>query len=178
MKGLIQIRQTPKVSVAVVFAVTVFLAVPADRAFAICPAAEIEVAPSSALPGSQVTVRGLGFLATCYDVQICPGELCAPRRDLPLRDIDLVLAQGANKWTLATVDANDDFRFSEVVTLPEHIDAGAGVITASGTEARAAFSVRRGRSGVPVAAAGLLAVTVAVGALRLMRKRKRDQIAV
>lgn len=94
----------------------------APAATAACEAPSITVSPTKAKPGDQVTITGAAFGTDCNDTGNGV-EDTAPEPVLgdPAADIDLVLSADGTRSTLATVDADADYAFTQRVTLPADV---------------------------------------------------------
>ncbi len=96
-----------------------------QRVAASCVGSTLSVTPTSARPGEQVTVRGQYFGDDCNDTG---GS--GPVLGNAIQDIEIGIA--APEWTLvATVDADGDYAFEVVVTVPRSA-SGPGAVTAAG----------------------------------------------
>ncbi|MET4079517.1 hypothetical protein [Janibacter sp. UYMM211] len=92
--------------------------VAAPAATASCVGPSITVLPKKVGPGDQVTVTGAAFGTDCNDAG--PTVSDAVLGD-PAADIDLVLNADGTPTTLATVDADADYAFTQRVTLPADV---------------------------------------------------------
>jgi hypothetical protein len=75
-------------------------------------------------------VRGTSFAdygGTCADTG--GGSSADGSVAKPLRDVRLVLHQGAREWTLATVDADRDSSFTVRVRVPADAEPGRAFVT-------------------------------------------------
>lgn len=94
----------------------------APAATASCEAPSITVTPTKAKPGDQVTITGAAFGTDCNDTGN-GDEDATPEPVLgdPAADIDLVLSADGTRSTLATVDADADYAFTQRVNLPADV---------------------------------------------------------
>ncbi|WP_354587949.1 hypothetical protein [Janibacter sp. UYMM211] len=106
----------PAASAAAVLALGVVVA---PTAHADCAAPSITVSPTSAKPGDRITIAGAAFGTDCNDTGN-GDEDATPEPVLgdPAADINLVLSADGTRSTLATVDADADYAFTQRVTLP------------------------------------------------------------
>lgn len=107
------------VSIVGLFAVGLVSAPPAS---ADCAGPSMTFAPHDVVRGGEVTATGERWGDNCYDTGPPPdGEGVLGR---PLNDIEIVVIQGEREWVVATVDADDDYRFTTQVDVPQ--DAAPG----------------------------------------------------
>lgn len=112
-------------------ALSVPLPGPAEAA---CAAPDVDVTPSSAPPGSTVNIEGRYFASECNDVISCPntGPCPSPRPAPPNRGIGISFKQGGKTWALTRINADDDYRFSVDVKVPDDAVPGPAKFVASG----------------------------------------------
>jgi hypothetical protein len=123
-----------RLAVLVAIAVASMFVLPLAPAEASCPAPDIDVSPSTAPPGSTVTIEGRSFATTCNDVISCPntGPCPSPTPESPSRGIGISFKQGGATWPLTRVDADEDYSFSVDVKVPDDAQPGPAKFVASG----------------------------------------------
>ena len=125
-----------RVRVAAVLAISVVsaIALPLTPAEASCAAPSLDATPSSAPPGSTVTIKGHSFASACNDVISCPntGPCPSPTPAPPSRGIGISFKQGGETWPLTRVDAGEDYSFRVDVKVPDDAAPGPAKFVASG----------------------------------------------
>lgn len=104
-------------------------------ASAICAAPQISLDKSSGNPGESVTINGENFADGCGDTATVdvgnPNTQPQPTPPPPLRGIQIVLLQYGHSWELATVDADNTYRFQVTVHVPEGPNGGSSTVRAA-----------------------------------------------
>ena len=118
--------------VIVIMAIGVLWTLSGAAAADICAGPSVTLDPPAGAPGDEIDVHGEDFFdnVDCDTKPDPPGE--------GLSGIDVELIQGDEITRLATVDADDDGRFTVTVTLPATASAGPARVRA-GTERGHAF---------------------------------------
>lgn len=106
-------------SIVALFVVGVVSAPPAS---ADCNGPSMTFSPHEVVRGGEVIATGEAWGDNCYDTGPPPdGEGVLGR---PMTDIEIVVVQGEREWVVATVDANDDYRFTTPVNVPQDATPG------------------------------------------------------
>lgn len=96
--------------------------VSAPPASADCSAPSMTFSPHDVVRGGEVIATGKAWGDNCYDTGPPPdGEGVLGR---PVTDIDIVVVQGEEEWIVATIDADDDYRFTTPVNVPQDATPG------------------------------------------------------
>jgi hypothetical protein len=135
----------PGVAGLSVAALAVLVGLPAQTASAACAGPIITVSPNSGAPGAALVVNGQSFLDGCNDTSV-NGQPPAPTP--PAKGITITFNQNGRSWSLGSVDAGTDYKFSFKTSVPLEVTAGSSVIEASG--ATADFTVTRARAATPI----------------------------
>jgi hypothetical protein len=78
--------------------------------------------PHDVVRGGEVIATGKGWGDNCYDAGPPPdGEGVLGR---PVTDIEIVVVQGDKEWVVATVDADENYRFTSPVNVPQDVAPG------------------------------------------------------
>lgn len=78
--------------------------------------------PQDVVRGGEVIATGEGWGDNCYDTGPPPdGEGVLGRA---VTDIEIVVVQGEKEWVVATVDADDEYRFTTPVNVPQDATPG------------------------------------------------------
>lgn len=106
-------------SIAALFVVGVVSAPPAS---ADCSGPSMTFSPHDVVRGGEVIATGKGWGDNCYDTGPPPdGEGVLGR---PVTDIEIVVVQGDKEWVVATVDADENYRFMSSVNVPQDATPG------------------------------------------------------
>jgi hypothetical protein len=96
--------------------------VSAPPASADCAGPSMTFSPHDVVRGGEVTATGERWGDNCYDTGPPPdGEGVLGRA---VTDIEIVVVQGEKEWVVATVDAEDDYRFTTQVNVPQDATPG------------------------------------------------------
>ena len=116
-------RQTiMRLLVLSIFSLFVVGVVSAPPASADCGGPSMTFSPHDVVRGGEGTATGDRWGDNGYDTVPPPdGEGVLGRA---VTDIEIVVVQGEKEWVVATVDADDDYRFTTQVNVPAHATPG------------------------------------------------------
>jgi len=100
----------------------------ANPAAADCAGPTVTFAPHDVDRGGEVTVTGEYMGDSCYDTGPPPEGQGALGR--PLTGVEIVAVQGDMEWVIATVDADEEYRFTAQVTVPWDASPGEAQLLA------------------------------------------------
>ena len=101
----------------------------ARSAWAACAAPVVGVTPTAVEPGTQIVVRGEGFMAECNDVVVCDvGGECDERRAEPVPFVEVVFEQEGAQEVLGRATPEPSLSFSVTVEVPVRAEPGAAFV--------------------------------------------------
>ena len=100
----------------------------ANPAAADCASPNVTFSPHDVDRGGEVTATGKYMGDSCYDTGPPPEGQDALGR--PLTGVEIVVVQGDMEWVIATVDADEEYRFSAKVTVPRDASPGEAQLLA------------------------------------------------
>ena len=94
-----------------------------------CAGPQVNLTSDSVLPGDELEIAGQAFVDGCGDSQTVEGGTPTPvEPSVPMQGLEVVWMQSGLTTRLATVDADDDGRWSVTVTVPSEAHGGpAGI---------------------------------------------------
>jgi hypothetical protein len=110
-----------------------------------CIAPTLTLNPSTAVPGSAITVSGTGFIVECTDT-VPPGTSQVPPPVQPATGIQVFFVQAGTETLLTTTDADSNRAFLVTVQVPPTASPGPATVTArtpgpTGTSTSASLTV-------------------------------------